>query len=562
MAIPNIPGYTTKATSIADVFSAPPGSYSSDLWPDDYLQSLSPVPTGWVVVLEDHDGPGEGRSGVSSVLVDREHLAGALAAPSWSGSGLGSAGAWEWNGELQYADGLTTEDFGVETRFFAQFRDHHGLASPTLEVHQPVLWYFDAVPRGEGWATLDEGGREHDLIRVVRDASNYSVQIDAAQLRRFLAASGTFLLTQHDLHRYSDTVPSESVGVEHRSEVACLDWHAGEAFWRLGDSKPGHARLLGKVAVVPIDGSPLVESHGGPYEEFIIGVDDATGAEVRQSCDPDLLGTYFDGPDRDAVHGLTPAYFRLEVLARYVSEPTRYRVTRTELSCLGLWGMDCCRNSEDLVEVYLSDLGKRLPRSERPHWLSFNVPPKGTMDEGRFRRDFLAQPASTFDPVHDLLTVVRNLDAAFVSRWGQPLWTPLVNPLATEFAHLYGPVTDDPSALLTPIVTMTKALIDSLSLPTLRSATGETDKSVQSLALLQQLVGAEGGSVEAIVSPLRSLQAIRSKGQAHRSDSSRIALFADLGLTGLTTPRQFDAICERTTAALGELLHLIEPPEA
>jgi hypothetical protein len=285
-----------------------------------------------------------------------------------------------------------------------------------------------------------------------------------------------------------------------------------------------------------------------------------SGELVRHTCDPDQLGTYFDDADAPSrPHYLTPVYFRLEVLGRYVSEPRRYHVTRTRLACLNLWGTDAVRNTEDLVEVYLGDIGKKIPRAERPHWLSFNVAPRGEMDEGRFRRDILNQPASTSDPVGSLLRVIATVDERCTELWGQPLRTPLTEPLRTEFEHLYGPVVDDPSALIQPVLTLTKGLVDSLSLPFLRSHSAEQDRSVKSIQLLRRWAEAEGWDADAIVTPLTDLQAIRAKGQAHRSDTSRWQLFNRLGLDALSTPAQFDAISEMVGAALEELLRYLDP---
>jgi hypothetical protein len=69
---------------------------------------------------------------------------------------------------------------------------------------------------------------------------------------------------------------------------------------------------------------------------------------------------------------------------------------------LDLWGVDISFNSGGLVEVYLGDLGRDLPAAEWGHWQSYNVPPQGMMDEGRFRRDFLNQPANSKDPAGGL----------------------------------------------------------------------------------------------------------------------------------------------------------------
>lgn len=559
MGIPEIPGFTSGPHSIGDFFDPPEGDWPQELWPKDALTRLSPFPVGWLTVLESTDGPMGERTGISSVLVRPDQLEAVLDSVSWSGSGLGSPGYWESEESRRFTDGLHEKEFGgTYIQFFARMRSHHGLRPSSFEIMLPFLWFFDAIPDGENWVTLDRDGREHGLVRVHRfSEDNYRVEVDAGQLRQYLAAADLILLTQHDVHRSSDTTMTRDVFAEYRNEAAHLDWSGHDSQDGWPGSSASFSRLLGKVAVFPPEDDPEIERYGGPYEEFIVGRDSVSGQLVRHTCDPQALGTYFDPPDDRRPHYLTPVYFRLEVLGRYVSEPRRYHVTRTRLSCLDLWGVDAVRNTEDLLEVYLGDLGKKIPRSERPHWLAFNVPPSGKMDEGRFRRDFLNQPAPTRNPIGGLLRAAERLDEACAARWGQPLRTPLTDPLKAEFEHLYGPVTNDPNALMNPILTLTKGLIDSLDLKLLREVSGVTEASVKSLELLKVWVVAQGGDVDTTVSPLASLQRIRSKGQAHRSDTSRTKLLAEEGLTGLSSPQQFDIICDRVMASLDALVGLV-----
>lgn len=558
MSIPSIPGYTARPRSIGDYFAPPDGDWPRELWPNRVLAQLSPFPDGWLTVLESYDDEGE-RRGVSSVLVRSDDLDAVLDSVGWSGSSLGSAGFWTRGDERHFHDGLSDEELGrVRTMFFAQMRSHHGLRGPSLEVHHPFAWYFDAVPRGDRWTRLDEAGAEHDLLRTVTSTDGYRVQVDAVQLRRYLAATRLVLVTQHDIHLSSHMSPTDEARAEYRTDAAHLDWSChSDSDW--GGLPPGFSRLLGKVAVLPLDDDGFADiRRGGPFEEFIVGTDSASGVELRHTCDPAELGTYFDQPGEKRLHYLTPVYFRREVLVRYVAEPQRYHVTRSRLTCLDKWGMDLAINSEGLVEVYLGELGEKLPRQERPHWLAHNVAPVGRMDEGRFRRDFLNQPAPTHDPVWSLLRATRRVDDVFVARFGKPLRKPLEDPLRTEFERLYGPVTDDPSALLTPILTLTKGLVDSLDLPLLRTVTGETDKSVGSLRLVRRLVVQLGGDADELTAPLKSLQEIRSKGQAHRSDTGRAKLLAAEGLAGLTAPQQFETICDRISGSLEGLADLID----
>lgn len=559
MTLSFIPGITSRDPSIADFFDPPAGEWPVELWPETALSRLSPFPDGWLTVLESAAGPNGERNGCSSVLIVPDQLESALDSVSWDGSGLGNPGFWEAAGARRFTDGLEEEEFrGVSARFFAHMRFHHGLQPPSFEIAHPFLWFFDAIPKRGDWFTLDRDGREHGLVRVTRSGDDeYRVDVDVAQLRRYLAAADLILLVQHDIHLVSRESIKDDVFAEYRTDVAHFDWSAHDAR-KWSTLEPGSfSRLLGKIAVMPNQADPDLDRLGAPYEELVIGRDPSSGKPIRSTCNPNELRTYFDSSDDDRPHQLTPVYFRLEVLGRYVSEPHRYHVTRTRLTCLDLWGVDAVRNSEDLLEVYLSDIGGRIPRSERPHWLAFNVPPRGKMDEGRFRRDFLNQPAPTPDPVGNLLRSVQSVDDAFAARWGGPMRNALKEPLKTEYEHLYGPVTEDASALMSPILTLTKGLVDSLDVRLLREITGVKDASNKSLELLRKLVGMEGGDIDVIVGPLVALQHIRSKGQAHRSDTGRMKVLADEGLEDMSPLQQFDLICERVTAALNGLRDLI-----
>ena len=85
---------------------------------------------------------------------------------------------------------------------------------------------------------------------------------------------------------------------------------------------------------------------------------------------------------------LTPVYFRPEVLRKYYDAPQRYKVETGYLRCVGLWGIPFERRTDDLVQVWLGDLGQ-IPHIDQRHWRTHCVQPPGTgISEARFRRDF------------------------------------------------------------------------------------------------------------------------------------------------------------------------------
>ena len=132
------------------------------------------------------------------------------------------------------------------------------------------------------------------------------------------------------------------------------------------------------------------------------------------------------------------------------------------VSCFNLWSVDISINTVGLVEVYLGDIGRKIPHEEWGHWRSYNVPPEGEMEEGRFRRDFLNQWVSSPDPVGDLRRARGTANDAALQTLGSELWRPLPPDLELQYRSLIGPLTDDPSALIGPLLILAKVFVDGL----------------------------------------------------------------------------------------------------
>jgi hypothetical protein len=220
-------------------------------------------------------------------------------------------------------------------------------------------------------------------------------------------------------------------------------------------------------------------------------------------------------------------------------------------------GVDISFNSVGLVEVYLGDLGRDLPAAEWGHWKSYNVPPQGKMDEGRYRRDFLNQPANSKDPVGDLQRA--RAKAADVSETflGSPIWKPLPTDTRAEFESLVGPLSDAPAALGQALLVLTKALVDGIDPAPLKKFLVTYEKDEKSLSLLGRFSDALGGTRE-LTLVFRKLQNFRSAGGiAHLAGSGRAKAAADLGVTDLSTWDAFESVVRRLTTSLTALTGLM-----
>jgi hypothetical protein len=443
--------------------------------------------------------------------------------------------------------------------FFVHVRRPGGATAPVPEFSYPFLWYWDAFPARDGWKYLDGAGREQDLVRQDVQADRWKIEVRALEFRQFLAAHGRSSVLQIDHVPWADLEEFRRVDDEY-----CNEW-AHFTFCALHDpspfgGKPAFSRLLGRYVVHGLRNSrvPRFEEwdQEHDYPAFIYGIDGGTGQLLSHTCDPAQLGSYFD-EDGARLHYLTPVYFKREVLQPYAAEPGKYALSATRLSCLHLWGIDISFNSVGLVEVYLGDLGEKLPAVEWGHWKSYNVPPRGEMDEGRFRRDFLNQPANSKDPAGDLRRARARAAEVSENLLGSPIWRSLPADALAEFESLVGPLSDDPAALGPVLLIITKALVDGINPGPLKTFLGSHEAGEQSLSLLDRFASALGGSPE-LTSVFRQLQGFRSRGGiAHLAGSGRARAAADLGVAGLPNWEAFESVVTRLTKSLTALTGLM-----
>jgi hypothetical protein len=555
MSRPVIPGYLEQSSesSLADLWTCPTG-VPARLWPVEIMRTVHSSPTDWVSVAEHYATETE-RGGTSCVLVQAADTPSALAGTDWIGHDLGQVGVRD---DETFEDGLASTDRDLAVEFFVHVRRPSGASAPVPEISHPFLWYWDAFPARDGWKYLDGAGREQDLVRQEVQADRWKIEVRALEFRQFLAAYGRSSVLQIDHVPWADLEKFQRVDDEFRNEWAHFSFCA--LYERSPIGRPAFSRLLGRYVVCGLRNSrvPRFEEWDldHDYPTFIYGTDRETGQPLSHTCDPAQLGTYFD-KDGTRLHYLTPVYFKREVLQPYAAEPGKYALSTTRLSCLDLWGIDISFNSAGLVEIYLGDLGRDLPATEWGHWKSYNVTPQGTMDEGRFRRDFLAQPANSKDPAGDLRRARARAAEASEILLGSPIWRPLPADALAEFESLVGPLSDDPVALGPVLLILTKALVDGIDPAPLKTFLGSHERGEQSLSLLGRLSDALGGLPE-LTSVFRQLQSFRSRGGiAHLAGSGRARVAADLGVTGLSNWEAFESVVTRLTTSLAALTELM-----
>lgn len=282
------------------------------------------------------------------------------------------------------------------------------------------------------------------------------------------------------------------------------------------------------------------------YPEFAIE-ELPDGSFRRFSCNPDKLGNYF-GDNPDSPHYLTPVYFSPDVLDRYRGDP-HFEVTERSLSCGTQWKLEIDNVIPERVMVYLGDLGRDLPASERTHFLGHEISPTGQrISEAAAAQDFFGLFDAPTGPITALFSARSKLNEAWTTRFDHPLYRPPHSDEDDMEKLIRIPARNGRQEFDTVILNLTKYCVDYIDESALTTASnpGGINKLEATLA--------EYG-IRADLKPLRDLQAIRSSCIAHSKGKKYEKLNGSL-LTG-NYPKDVARIIERLTDMMNSLASVI-----
>ena len=510
--------------------------------------------TGWIVVGQVWKTDDEHLS-TFSFLVDSSDLQRRLRAP---GSGVNSGDvvnevvdaylSSRAYGSVQspYFDPVRDADqpVSVGSRPFLVESTSHDYRPIEMEFVQAWTLYWNAWWDGDIMKRIDTDGTVFEIARRVRDIRNIRLEAEAHHLKAFLAVAGAGLYRIHDHRRFSCSVASGSNSDVFSDRTGQFELIIGPIDFDTPHESAG--RLTGKDVVEPYSslvGDPRTAPEG--FERFIIGRDDG-GREQEASADEALNQAPF----------LTPVYFRSEVLRKYLDAPQLYRLNNGTLTCLYLWSIQFDRRPDDLVQVYLGDLG-RLPHIEQRHWRANNVPPPGTgISKERFLRDFEVQWT---DPVGDIAfdfkKALQMTREAAVDALGGEIFLPLTAADQHVFDGLRVPVSNGPEESDVQITALAKILVDSTNNDLIRrQIPSGVEPNDRSITLLEKMLQAWNlADTDLIIVPFRELFGVRSTGAAHRRGSNYEKTLRRGGLIDLDNKELVATIMRRLTTALNAL---------
>ncbi|KQN86521.1 hypothetical protein [Arthrobacter sp. Leaf69] len=378
-----------------------------------------------------------------------------------------------------------------------------------------VFNLFEDKDSGNYFSVADDGSEV-----LVAEMSRHKVRVRSSYLARFRA------LKQLDLWLYTETH-------SHFRDVSTnYDFEPFNTRWKDTDSsglnhvgvRLGYPTALFRakkfLGPAPIEYCNLweYEAKNERYEDFIIG-EDEVGQTIRFTCEEDKLANYY-GKNPEAPHYLTPVFFRSDVLQKYYGNPELYTVTDGSISCKGRWHLRMDNDHGDHVAVFLGDLGRDLPESERQYWRGFNVAPAGSMSSTYVRRSFLGQWVDAEQPDHQFKRAYRDVQSRWLHDHG---WQPHRKPHKIDqgiLERLHVPLNETQTEFEDQLLILAKLLVDFLNDKAIGRVVGKGPDNERSLGKLQRFfekVGYDHAGEDLAL--LKDVQELRSRVAAHTKGS-------------------------------------------
>lgn len=425
-------------------------------------------------------------------------------------------GAWDSGEAAYYKWGNNTS---IEPLVIK--RDYNDLARDNIEIVEEFRFLFNLYYNSQSKEYVD---LENDTS-VVKISDDNLVSIHKRYLKSYLAIKNMALIIHID-SRCTDIVedifPTDSFDYRNDDNTVFYTVNIGRG--HNGIQEENFSILFGKKVLF---GCKLKDCNIWPYNEkkqyieFIVGVDD-NGRELHYTCDPSKLSNYF-GANPDAPHYLTPIFFDSAVLSKYYSNPEKYKVDDGIIRCGTLWSLYIDNQNTGYVSAYLGDLGRNLPSEQEQHyWRGFNKALDAKLSATKFKRDFMALPASSQSQDFVFKNTYVKTNRQFAEKAGWPLFLELDEQDRYNFEGLRIPINNSIVEMDMLVLSLVKVLLDSLNEKEIVShLTGTYEKLVGSIAKLEvwfqekQLTGYQDH-----IKFLRNLQELRSSGTGHRKGKS------------------------------------------
>jgi hypothetical protein len=198
---------------------------------------------------------------------------------------------------------------------------------------------------------------------------------------------------------------------------------------------------------------------------------------------------------------------------------------------------------------YLPQVLGDLPYSEQLYWKAFNERPKGPISRRAFTTDIEGEWCHEPDPLRDLQAILTDLHTSGVK------WFRLREPNLVDQLHY--PLTDSIKIWSDTLIALAKIVVEGLERKYFeeraKSEGAKGDPKWGSIRWVQEAMKSSGISdeiIDEVISPLRTVQELRTKLGAHSGGSEAASIRADL-LREHKTPRlHIEHLCGQLVRSL------------
>ncbi len=386
-----------------------------------------------------------------------------------------------------------------------------------FEIIQNFLLYYNTFKcelKNE-YQFIDDDGETTTLVKFECNSElDETVKVNTPFLLNFLRLSKSVLIRFHQFNRQIDDQENINIDLSNNS----IDYSTLLSRYKINLNKQQntfYSTLIGKDIIKPHKLNK--QNNKLEYEKFIYSVENSKNIEV--SCDEGKLSSYFN--ENNTPHFLTPIYFRLNVLLNYYNDNTKYKIDERGISCYNIWSLTISRTSEELIQVWLGDLG-RIPNIEQKHWKIYNVPPRGSITDYRYKIDIEGSwddPQFNDLPIYCLLELYKKINVIFIKLYSQELFLQLHKDDIHYVKTLHIPFSDENKEYEGQILALSKIFCDSINVKLIKSIINDYDNNLKSIELLNYLfieINIKSENKDKLIKILKLIQSLRSTGVAHR----------------------------------------------
>ena len=341
--------------------------------------------------------------------------------PVWCGmvSGGGEPDRIEYGSQPIKVGGGGIQDRSIEATALVADRYFEGRMGrkDSLELWQDLEWGQDLhwMRERKAWCRLDNNGDIAEIVKIderEEERRHYMkhstiVHADSETMEMQMVGKGDVLLLVFDCCWMKEGFH----GYMNQEEESRIDADAGLYYIEHREEDQGWIRGI-KVVKSHNDKYSLAsrinsKDEEEKYAEFI--VEDWRHKRLTTTkIGPSDTTSYFEKAEGKP-YGVSPVYFRGEVLDKYRNNREKYTLESDSVGCRNTWHLSPLRvNDAGQIFTYAIYLG-RLPYEEQLHWRQYNEEPKGDLPERIVRTDFLGQYGEAEPGIGQLKEMIKKI---------------------------------------------------------------------------------------------------------------------------------------------------------